>query len=49
MIPLAPEFHFIQHGLESVEALGKVKFEARWGIDLEASIVRLNHEYDSLK
>ena len=46
-VPLAPEYHQIQAGPHtSIEALGKKKFEARYGIDLEATIVRLNALYE---
>jgi hypothetical protein len=46
-VPLAPEYHQIQAGPQtSIEALGKKKFEARYGIDLEAAIVRLNALYE---
>ncbi|MGD0497513.1 MAG: hypothetical protein ABSC23_03655 [Bryobacteraceae bacterium] len=46
-LPLAPEFHQIQAGPESsIEALGKAKFEDRYGVDIEASIKRYNARYD---
>ena len=38
-VPLAPEYHMIGYGSRtSIEALGKKKFEARHGIDLEPAI-----------
>jgi len=47
VVPLAPEYHLIQAGPQtSIEALGKKKFEARYGIDLEAAIVRFNTLYE---
>jgi hypothetical protein len=37
----------IQHGPRtSIEGLGKAKFEARYGVDLEASILRYNERYE---
>jgi hypothetical protein len=46
-LPLAPEYHMIQNGPRtSIEALGKAKFEARYGVDLEAAIVRYNELYE---
>ena len=46
-LPLAPEYHMIQNGPRtSIEALGKAKFEARYGVDLEASILRYNARYE---
>ena len=46
-LPLAPEYHMIQHGPRtSIEGLGKAKFEARYGVDLEASILRYNERYE---
>jgi hypothetical protein len=48
-VPLAPEYHLIQHGPRtSIEALGKAKFEALYGVDLEAKIVEYNRAYDYL-
>jgi hypothetical protein len=47
VVPLAPEYHLIQHGpYTSIEALGKAKFQERYGVDLEAAIRRYNSEYD---
>lgn len=47
-LPLAPEYHMIQNGPRtSIEALGKAKFEARYGVNLEASIVRYNQRYEA--
>jgi hypothetical protein len=46
-LPLAPEYHLIQHRPRtSIEALGKRKFEARYSVDLEASIKRYNARYE---
>jgi len=46
-LPLAPEYHQIQNGpYTSIEALGKKKFEARYGVDLEAAIVKYNEQFD---
>jgi hypothetical protein len=45
ILPLAPEYHLIQHGKESIENLGKRGFEARFGIDLEAEIVKYRERY----
>ena len=45
-LPLAPEYHQIQAGpYSSIEALGKRKFEERYGVDLEASIVLYQQVY----
>jgi hypothetical protein len=45
-VPLPEEKHLIQHGpYTSIEALGKKKFEERYGVDLEAAIVRYNEQY----
>ena len=39
-VPLAPEYHQIQAGPRtSIEALGKKKFEALYGIECEAAII----------
>ena len=47
-VPLAPEYHMIGHGSRtSIEALGKAKFEARYGVNLEAAIVRYNQRYEA--
>jgi hypothetical protein len=46
-VPLAASRHLIQHGPRfSIEVLGKAKFEARYGVDLEAAIVRYNQQYE---
>jgi hypothetical protein len=46
-LPLAPEYHMIQNGPRtSIEALGKRNFEARYAVDLEASIKRYNARYE---
>ncbi len=45
VVPLAPEYHLIQHGPhESVEALGHEGFYKRHGIDLLANAERLWRE-----
>jgi len=45
VVPLAPEYHLIQHGPhDSVEALGHQGFYRRWGIDLLANAERLWRE-----
>ena len=45
-LPLAPEYHLIQHGPKtSIEALGKAKFEARYRVNLEAAILEYNARY----
>lgn len=42
VVPLAPEYHLIQHGpAMSVEALGHQGFYQEWGIDLLAEAKRL--------
>lgn len=45
VVPLAAEYHLIQHGpRESVEALGHQGFFLAWGIDLLAEARRLEAE-----
>lgn len=45
VVPLAPEYHLIQHGPKySVEALGHQGFYQEWGIDLLAVAMRLAEE-----
>lgn len=45
IVPLAPEYHLIQHGpFYSVEALGHQGFYHEWGIDLLAEARRLETE-----
>lgn len=45
IVPLAPEYHLIQHGpAMSVEALGHRGFYQEWGIDLYAEAQRLEAE-----
>lgn len=45
VVPLAPEYHLIQHGPRmSVEALGHQGFYHEWGIDLLAEAERLRAE-----
>jgi hypothetical protein len=46
---LCPEHHQIQFGTGSIESLGKAKFEARYGVDLEAAILEYQEQYDSEK
>ena len=46
ILPLAPEYHFHAHGPESVEALGKAKFERRHGVNLEAKIKEYRERYE---
>lgn len=49
-VPLAPEFHLIQHGPEtSVEALGHKGFFQFYGIDLLAEAERLRQLYLALE
>lgn len=48
VVPLAPEYHLIQHGPHySVEAIGHGGFHAVWGIDLlaEAETLKLESIY----
>ncbi len=46
ILPLAPEYHLIQHGPRtSIEALGKRRFEERYGIDIEASVAEYRRRY----
>ena len=45
VVPLAPEYHLIQHGPRmSVEALGHRGFYREWGVDLMAEAERLEAE-----
>jgi hypothetical protein len=45
IVPLAPEYHLIQHGPDlSVEALGHRGFYQEWGVDLLAEAKRLEAE-----
>ena len=44
-LPLAPRYHLIQCGPESIEALGKKRFQELHGVDLEAEISRLQELY----
>jgi hypothetical protein len=45
IVPLAPEYHLIQHGARiSVEALGHRKFFDTYGIDLLAEALWLEQE-----
>lgn len=46
IVPLAPEYHFLSHGPQSVEALGKRMFERRHGVNLEAKIKEYNRRYE---
>lgn len=46
VVPLAPEFHLIQHGSRtSVEALGHQGFFEAYGIDLYAEAMKLADHY----
>src|ERR1700744_4680774 len=45
IIRLVRELHLHEAGMESIERLGKSKFEARWGIDIEAEIRKLASRY----
>jgi hypothetical protein len=46
-VPLPASLHMIQDGPHtSIEALGKAKFEKRYGVDLEAAIVKYNATYE---
>ena len=45
-LPLAPEYHEIQFGPESIEALGKAKFEALHAVNIEAAIAAYNEQYE---
>lgn len=52
VVPLAPEYHLIQHDpkqLMSVEALGHRGFYQEWGIDLLAEAERLWAESEALE
>ncbi len=46
VVPLMAQFHLIQHGETSIEALGKTAFERRFEVDLEAEILRLNRIFE---
>ena len=49
-VPLPASLHLIQEGPHfSIEALGKAKFEARFGVDLEAAILAYNDRYREVK
>ena len=49
-VPLLPEYHLIQWGPKtSIEALGKKKFQEKYGVDLEAAIVAYNERYEQEK
>jgi len=46
-VPLPAAYHMIGYGSRTaIEALGKEKFQARFGIDLEAAIIRYNERYE---
>lgn len=46
-LPIAPEYHLIQHGPKtSIEALGKVKFERRYRVNIEEKIREYNLSYE---
>ncbi len=44
-LPLCDPHHMIQWGPESIEAMGKAKFQESHGVDLEAEITRLQQLY----
>lgn len=44
-LPLAPEYHQIQAGEDSIEKLGKKKFEARHNVNLEERILHYQAAY----
>lgn len=47
-LALIPLYHLIQADpkqTESIEALGKIKWQARHGVDIEASIAEYNRRY----
>lgn len=44
-LPLAPEYHLYQAGPMSIEALGKAKFEAVHGVNIEAAIAHYQALY----
>jgi hypothetical protein len=46
IVRLAPELHMHGFGMNSIERLGKEKFEAFHGIKLEAEIVKLRQQYE---
>lgn len=47
ILPLAPEYHLIQHGPRtSIEALGKRGFEARYGVDIEERVADYRRRYE---
>ncbi len=48
-LPLCPAHHMIQWGPESIEALGKKKFEERHGINIEESVAHYREMYAGLK
>lgn len=49
-VPLLAHYHLIGiGGKDSIEYLGKQKFEEKYGVDLEASIVKLNEQYEKEK
>ncbi len=45
-IPLMAEFHLYEYGRYSIERLGKKRFEAHHGVDLEAAILKYNAMYE---
>ena len=48
-VPLCAEMHLHDFGMESIERLGRRKWEARFGIDLESEIRRLNELWQDAK
>ena len=49
VLPLLPQFHRSGEGVYSIETLGKLKFQQRYGIDIEGAIARYNSEYEAQK
>lgn len=48
ILPLCPPHHQIQHGPRtSIEGLGKAKFEAKYGVDIEAKVKEYAERYES--
>lgn len=46
ILPLAPEYHLIQHGPRTaIEAIGKRAFELRHGVDIEAKVLEYRTRY----
>jgi hypothetical protein len=46
ILPLAPEYHLLQHGpRSSIEALGKRGFEVRYGVNIEERVADYRARY----